>query len=67
MKLVEFIDLEAGEKHYGFQLANGDIACACCGSIYTADEETEMFIVTKQIETDLEKIILNEMGGKENV
>lgn len=37
MKQVKFRDFE-GTVFGGIQLDNGDIICACCGSIYPFDE-----------------------------
>lgn len=38
-KQIKFFDKECNETHGGILLDNGDILCACCGSIIPADEQ----------------------------
>lgn len=62
MTFIKFKDLENNTVHYGVQVA-GNIVCACCGGVFTNDEEGETFEILDSYGGDMTEIIREAMEG----
>lgn len=60
MTFVKFKDLENNTIHYGFKAGEG-IGCACCGGVFTWDEEGETFEILDSYSGDMTEVIREAM------